>query len=113
MYCYIVTRRDLGFQYASVMAAHAAWEAGKAFSRPDQEHPYFSIVSVRDERRLLHDLHKLQQLGFQTVEWREPDQNNELTAFAVAPTSDRRPFRNFQLLTPAICEKKEVANVAD
>lgn len=87
------------------MAAHAAWEAGKAFSRSDQEHPHFCICGVRDERRLLHDLNKLRQLGFRIVEWYEPDQNNELTAFAVEPTSDRHPFRNFQLLTAASCEK--------
>ncbi len=110
MYCYIVTRRDLGFQYASVMAAHAAWEAGKAFSHFNEDHPYFCICAVKDERRLIHDLNRLKQLGFQTVEWYEPDQNNELVAFAVNPTSDRHQFRNFQLLTAASCEK-EVAHV--
>jgi hypothetical protein len=83
-----------------VQSAHAAWEAGKAFSHLASEHPHFCVCAVRDERRLLHDLDKLKKLGIRVVEWREPDRNNELTAFATEPiTPDRKHlFRNFQLL---------------
>lgn len=94
-----------------MQAAHAAFEAGAAFSRLTAEHPHFCICSVRDEKRLLHDLNKLKQLGIQIVEWREPDRNNELTAFACAPVSgdDRKHFRNFQLMRMEAAPEKEVA----
>ena len=97
----------MGLPYCSVQAAHAAFEAGKAFAHLCADHPHFALCAVKDERRLLHDLNKLKSLGIRIVEWREDDLNGELTAFATEPISGemRHHFRNFQLL-------KEVASAA-
>lgn len=83
-----------------MQSAHAALEAGKAFADRLEPHPHFCICAVRDEKRLHHDLDKLVKAGIQICAWYEPDQNNELTAFATEPCKkeQRRLFRNFQLL---------------
>lgn len=104
-----------------MQAAHAAYEAGNAFYSLAAEHPHFAVCAVKDERRLLHDLAKLKELGIRIIEWREADLNDELTAIATEPISGemRRHFRNFQLLkdnSDKVSENlsgKEVANVAD
>jgi len=100
----------LSFSQQAVQSGHAIWLASQAFSHSITEHPHFCLCSVRDETRLLHDLNKIQKLGIQVVVWREPDRNNELTAFCTEPISSpelRHHFRNFQLL------KSEVSNALD
>lgn len=74
-------------------------EAAKKYEWKD--HPHLVICAVKDERRLQHDLDKLNKLGIDMIVWREPDMNNSLTAIASPPISnpeDRYLFRNFQLL---------------
>lgn len=90
----------MSFPQQAVQSGHAIWEASKAFSHLTVDHPHFCICAVKDEKRLLHDMEKLSQLGIQLRAFYESDLNNELTAFATEPISgDRRwHFRNFQLL---------------
>jgi hypothetical protein len=83
-----------------VQAGHAIWEASQAFSVDAKDHPHFCLCAVRDEARLRHDLDKLVKAGVRCAAWYEPDQQNQLTAFATEPITGerRRLFRNFQLL---------------
>ena len=97
---YIITRRDLSFPTQAVQSAHAAIEATKAFYSESDIHPHICLCSVRDEKRLRHDMDKLRAMGIRIKEFYEPDIGNQLTAFATEPIiGDRRHlFRNFQLL---------------
>ena len=99
-YIYIITRRDLPFEKCTVQCGHAIWEASKAFSHLTVEHPHFCICSVRDEKRLRHDMEKLCRSGVKLREFYEEDLDNQLTAFATEPIYGERRhlFRNFQLL---------------
>lgn len=95
-----------------MQAGHAAYEAGRKFSHLASDHPHFCICAVRDEKRLAHDLSKLKALGIKIAEWREPDRNNELTAFATEPIYGelRHHFRNFQLIKLDTPQAQEVSN---
>jgi hypothetical protein len=81
-----------------VQACHAAMESTKKYEW--KEHPHLVICGVKDEKRLIHEYNKLLNVGIKLIEWREPDLDNQLTAFATGPISgaDRWHFRNFQLL---------------
>lgn len=58
------------------------------------------LCTVKDEQRLFLWAEKLKAKGFNAIEWREPDMNNELTAIATEAIygDDRRHFKNLQLM---------------
>ena len=82
-----------------VQVGHAVIESIKNFSYQG-EHPYLIVFGCKTEKSLANTLDKLRQQGIMVVEFREPDRNNELTAFATAamPRVEDARFRKYQLL---------------
>ena len=82
-----------------VQVGHAVIESIKNFSYQG-EHPYLIVFGCKTEKSLENALDKLRQQGIMVVEFREPDRNNELTAFATAamPRVKDERFRKYQLL---------------
>ncbi len=96
---YAFVRRDLPHPHRVVQVGHALIESQKKFLYQG-EHPYLIVFGCKTEKSLKNALDSLRQQGIMVVEFREPDRNNELTAFATAPmlrTEDNR-FRKYQLL---------------
>lgn len=90
-------RRDLGDAQIAVQAAHACLELGKLHPH-DGEHPHLVLVTVPDERQLAQWADRLRS-QFPTVEFREPDLDNSLTAVACANVAGpaRKVFRSLSL----------------
>jgi hypothetical protein len=64
------------------------------------EHPYLIVFGCKTEKSLENALDTLREAGIMVVEFREPDRNNELTAFATAamPRVEDKRFKKYQLL---------------
>lgn len=84
-----------------VQVGHAVIESIKNFSYQG-EHPYLIVFGCKTEKSLENALDTCRRQGIIVVEFREPDRNNELTAFATATQSrnndTRKMFRKYQLL---------------
>ena len=105
----MIVRRDLSPESQACQAIHAARASAKAF--PFGDEPHLCLCTVRDQFRLERELEKLRAAGIRMAEWREPDQNHELTAIASEEISGqhRRFFRNFQLFR---AEKGEAVTIS-
>lgn len=82
-----------------VQVGHAVISSVKNFSY-EGDHPYLIVFGCKTEKSLENALDSCRRQGIMVVEFREPDRNNELTAFATASMSrveDKR-FRKYQLL---------------
>lgn len=94
-------RRDLSSVHRTVQLGHAIYLVGKKFSNSDNN-PYLIVFGEKDEKKLKKALDTLRGAGIMVVEFREPDLNNELTAFATEPMprtdENRKIFRKYQLL---------------
>lgn len=90
-------RRDLTHPQQTVQACHAVIEMTKAFSVGDV-HPSVIILEVQDELTLSQIVDKIKPI--ESVEFREPDIGNQLTAIATRPVygEERKIFRKFKLL---------------
>jgi hypothetical protein len=78
--------------------AHAAHESGIRFG---DSNSISSIVvcSVPDERHLISELERIESKGIKTILFREPDIENQATAFATEPIfgTDRKAFSKLEL----------------
>lgn len=93
---YVVTRSDLGLQYAAVQAGHgvAQW----MIDNPDQDwnNQYLIYLSVKNEQELIKVAIKCQYRMLDVSSFREPDLDNALTS--VVTYSDSPFFKKFKLL---------------
>lgn len=77
---------------------HALIEAEKNFPY-EGEHPYVIVLATNTEESLKNALTKVKGEGIECIEFREPDRDDELTAFATAPLKERpKIFRKYNLL---------------
>jgi hypothetical protein len=61
-------------------------------------HKTIVLLGVDSESDLEEWRGRLRCRGLRVVEFREPDVGNAMTAAAVGPTGDNRPFRKLRLL---------------
>ena len=96
---YAFVRRDLPHPHRVVQVGHAVIESIKNFSYQG-EHPYLIVFGCKTEKSLVNALDNLREAGIMVVEFREPDRDNELTAFATAsmPRTEDKRFKKYQLL---------------
>jgi hypothetical protein len=77
------------------------------------EHPHFVMCGVKSEGHLRKAHLQIQEQGIRCRAFLEADIGNQMTAIATEPVFDsqRRIFRNFQLLKPVAppLEEMEVA----
>ena len=97
-YFYVVVRTDLSLAQQLCQAVHAAHESGIKFGDPSGISSVV-ICSVADEQSLLAVLQKADSRGIRTTLFREPDINNQATAFSTEPIagSKRKTFSNLGL----------------
>ena len=98
-YVYVFCRRDLSKSQCAVQSGHAIIESQKEFGFT-KVHPSIILCDAKSEQKLLSIYEKLNKLGVKSSLFREPDRDNEATAFATEPIfEDRRfLFKNYQLL---------------
>lgn len=62
-------------------------------------HPFIIMFGEKSEEKLLKALDYVEKLGYTSHVFREPDRNNEVTAFTTDILPDRvKEFKKFQLL---------------
>jgi hypothetical protein len=87
--------------HRAVQLGHAVIESTKNFPY-EGSHPYLIVFGCKTEKSLKNAIDFCRQAGIMVVEFREPDRNNELTAFATATQSrnddTQKMFRKYQLL---------------
>jgi hypothetical protein len=83
----------------AVQSIHAGIEAARALDK-QVEHPYTILLSIKSEHKLIKVMEEFKDNGFSIFPFREPDRNNELTAFAVGYVygSQREAFKKYQLM---------------
>ena len=97
---YVLVRTDLPLPQQLVQAVHASHEAGKLHA---QGNPYddriFSVVvcQVPSEYHLMKAYDRIKNRGIEVSLFREPDIDNQATALATEPVSDRKFFSKFKL----------------
>lgn len=88
---YIVTRRDLSPGYQAVQSIHAAQQF--AIEHPllnkewQDKSNYLGLLSVKDEKALLHLASRAAKIGLSVSLFCEPDVNWKCTAIAIGPSS--------------------------
>lgn len=94
----MVVRTDLSIPQQLCQAVHAAHESGIKFGNPDHITSVV-ICGVPNEDSLISILSKTESKGIKAVLFKEPDINNQATAFATEPiTNDNRKiFSNLKL----------------
>lgn len=94
----MVVRTDLSIPQQLCQAVHAAHESGIKFGNKDH---ITSVVvcSVPNESSLISELEKTESRGIKTILFREPDINNQATAFATEPipNNNRKIFSKLKL----------------
>ena len=90
-------RRDLTEPQRVVQSCHAVIESLK-HSQYEGEHPYVIVFGLKTEKDLEKALDKVRSLGYNPCVFREPDRNNEMTAFATDVMDRTDNFKRFQLL---------------
>lgn len=89
-YLYSISRKDLPKSQQSIQSSHAAIEHAYLYGRPDDLHPSFIHLTIKN-KQMLEDLkHALQAQGISTAEFHEPYQNWGLTAIACLLKEDQR-----------------------
>lgn len=94
----MVVRADLSLAQQLCQAVHAAHEAGIKFGDPNGISSVV-VCSVPNEQGLLIELQKANARGIKSVLFKEPDINNEATAFSTEPIvgSLRKTFSKLEL----------------
>lgn len=64
---------------------HAAYESGLHLTTPTDKIHYTVVCQVPDEESLLKAQYDIEQMGFRTVLFREPDLGGQATALATEP----------------------------
>lgn len=94
----MVVRTDLSIPQQLCQAVHAAHESGIKFGNPDHITSVV-ICGVPNEGSLISELEKTESKGIKTILFREPDINNQATAFATEPitSNSRKVFSKLNL----------------
>jgi hypothetical protein len=94
----VVVRADLSIPQQLCQAVHAAHESGIRFGNPNDISSVV-VCSVPDETSLLLEQEKVESKGIKTILFREPDINNQATAFAteLIPSNYRKVFSKLVL----------------
>lgn len=88
-YMFIFVRQDISPEYQAVQGMHVAYKAGHHFkSNPDET--YFVLVGVPNEESLEEIKEKLDANAVGSVEFKEPDIGNVVTAVASEPIKAHR-----------------------
>ena len=61
-------------------------------------HKTMVVLGVENEQELKEWMHKLVETGISAEAFIEPDRNNEVTAVATLPTTDKKLFKKLRLL---------------
>lgn len=95
---YVVVRTDLPLSQQLCQAVHAAHEAGIRFGNPNGISSVV-VCSVPNEQRLISELERIESKGIKTTLFREPDIDNQATAFATEPIfgNYRRAFSKLEM----------------
>ena len=98
-YNFVFVRKDLPLCQQIVQASHASYETGTKFQKTYPSKNYLILCEVPDEASLLFALDRLNHKGIQAHLFREPDRNNEATAFCTEPVKQpqRKLFSKFKL----------------
>jgi len=92
----VVVRKDLPFAQIAVQAIHAATIS---ISEPVPENLHVVLCEARDERHIHKIINRLTRKGVNIYVFKEPDIDNQVTAFASQIVTDRRTFKNLRLLS--------------
>jgi hypothetical protein len=98
---YVFVRTDMTAAQQIVQAAHATYDAGHAWYKP--EHPLHLILfGVKDEKALLKAAERLGMNGVDHVLFFEPDYDTGYTAMATEALygADREIMRRYDLYLP-------------
>ena len=97
---YVIVRKDLEPKaQLTVQSIHGSIEAAREFIKEGDEHPSVIVLVVKNENKLIRTINELEgKVNFKI--FREPDQNNAITALASEPVigEQRKLFARFQLL---------------
>lgn len=96
---YVFVRNDLTNAQKAVQSCHACIEAARQLDSK-VEHPHLVLLSIKSENKLKKTMEEFAGKGYTIFPFIEPDQNNELTSFAVGyVTGDKREdFKKYQLV---------------
>lgn len=97
---YVFVRRDLTPSQIAVQACHACIEATRDLFPQYKEVPFLVLCGVRNEQHLVDAFLRTKSLGVKCKLFREPDLDDQATAFATELVSgdSRHIFRKYQLL---------------
>jgi hypothetical protein len=87
---YAISRRDIPLAQQAIQAAHAGIEHAYQHGRPDDHHPSYIHLSLRDKPKLEQLKSRLEAQGIATAEFHEPYQDWGLTAIACLLTESQR-----------------------
>ena len=99
-YVYVFVREDLTPSQQAVQACHACIDVARTLFPHYEGVPFLVLCGLRDEKQLVDAFERIKNLGIKCQKFREPDLDNQTTAFATGLVSgdDRRLFRKYRLL---------------
>lgn len=89
-YLYSISRKDLPKSQQSIQSSHAAIEHAYLYGRPNDTHPSFIHLTIKNKQTLENLKQSLHDQGIQTAEFHEPYQNWGLTAISCLLTEEQR-----------------------
>jgi hypothetical protein len=100
LYTFIFVRQDLNKEIQVVQSSHAALVLGHKLKEHDPHKLNFVICGAKDLTELNDIKNHIACEGIETVEFTEPDLNNEITAIASFPmtVSKKRCMRRYKIL---------------
>ena len=100
LYTFIFVRQDLNKEIQVVQSSHAALVLGHKIKDHDPHKLNFVVCGAKDLADLMAIKDHIATEGVETVEFVEPDLNNEITAIASFPmsVSKKRCMRRYKIL---------------
>lgn len=101
LYTFVFIRQDLSKEQQVVQSAHATLVLGSKLQGYDHTKLNFVVCGAKDLSELNQVKEHINGNGMETVEFTEPDLNNEVTALASFPmsVSKKRCMRRYKILT--------------
>ena len=97
---YVFVRNDLPYPQKIVQAAHVVLEATRTFNLQDER---YNIVTVaaKSETKLKSIIEEATSHGIQSVAFKEPDMQHQITAVACEPLCNekKKVFARYKLLS--------------
>jgi hypothetical protein len=100
LYTFIFVRQDLNKEIQVVQSSHAALVLGHKLKDHDPHKLNFVVCGAKDLSELMDIKNHIATEGIETVEFVEPDIDNEVTAIASFPmsVSKKRCMRHYKIL---------------